>query len=314
MKKRYSNLREMLRRFIDFTQVYQIKLDEIPVVKEIIALILGLNVNFETVWAIKEKDYKGTTLTKRNKKNTLALQLSKINQLITNYCIKTNELEDIENFKGGSSVYSGYSDGRLITKANLSIEYCDSLAEKLAETGISESMLADLKDAYEGFKALTPRPKEIQSTTKIATGELSIIAKQIISLFRYRLDRVMKSMFEQDDPDLYKAYVEARDIEKVGHRKIAITGHILDKLTKQPVPQAHFIIEEANIDHKCIGELGGFRIKSVEPGSYTARIEAVTYKSISLQLVHRFGETNVFEIEMETEESHSRESTIVTGQ
>jgi len=110
-------------------------------------------------------------------------------------------------------------------------------------------------------------------------------------------------MFELDEPELYKAYIAARDIEKVGYKKIAITGHILDKQTKQPVPQAHILIPEANIDHHCVGEKGGFRISSVEPGTFDMRVEAVTYKSISMQLVHRYGETNVLEIEMETEES-----------
>jgi len=303
MKKQYLNLREMLRRFSDFTQTYQAKLDAIPVVKEIITLILSFYVSFEAAWAVREKDYKGTTLTKRNKKDDLALQLGRVNQLIYNYCIKTDELEDIENFKGGSSVYANYGDEKLISRVDLSITYCDTLAEKLVDTGVSEETLTLLKTLATEFKALTPRPKELQSTSKIATEEISTLAKQINSLFRYRLDKVMKSIFEQDDPELYKAYIEARDIEKVGHRKIAITGHILDKQTKLPVPQAHILIPEVDIDHKCSGEKGGFRISSVEPGTFDMKIEAVTYKSINMQLVHRYGETNVLEIEMETEEN-----------
>lgn len=301
MKKQHLNLREMLRRFTGFTQAHQTKLDATPVVKEIITLILSLYDLLKVAWAIREKDYKGTTITKRKKKDALALQLGKVNQLIYNYCIKTNELEDIENFKGGSRVYANYGDERLISRVNLSTAYCDAMAATLVDTGVSDDMLTFLKTLATEFKALTPRPKELQSTSKIATGEITSLAKQINKLFRYRLDKVMKSLFEQDDPALYKAYVEARDIEKVGHRKIAITGHILDKQTKLPVPQAHIIIPEAEIDHKCNGEKGGFRISSVEPGTFDMRIEAVTYKSISMQLVHRFGETNVLEIEMETE-------------
>ena len=292
----------MLRRFSDFTQVYQAKLDAVLVVKEIITLILTLYTSFEAAWAIRDKDYKGTTLTKRNTKETLALQLGKVNQLIYNYCIKTNELDDIENFKGGNRVYANYGDEKLISRVDLSIAYCDALAEKLVDTGVSEDVLSMLKTLSTEFKDLTPRPKELQSTSKIATNEISVLAKQINKLFRYRLDKVMKSIFEQDDPEIYKAYVEARDIEKVGHRKIAVTGHILDKQTKLPVSQPHIIIPEVNIDHKCSGKKGGFRISSVEPGTFNIKIEAVTYKTISMQLVHRFGETNVLEIEMETEE------------
>ena len=303
MKKKYMNIREMLRRFSDFVELYQVKLDAIPVVKELIALFLGLKLNFETAWAIREKNYKGTTLSKKNKKDKVAEQLGRVNQLIYNYCIKVNNLDDLPNFKGSKMTYAQYGDERLISRLALTIDYCEGLGEKLVDTGVTEDMLTELKSLTEDYKTLIPKPRELQSKSKIANNELGTISLEIINILRYRLDRVMKSMFELDDPELYKAYVEARDIEKVGYKKIAITGRILDKQTKQPVTQAHILIPEANIDHQCTGGKGGFRIPSVEPGTFNMRVEAVTYKSISMQLVHRYGETNVLEIEMEAEES-----------
>ena len=113
----------------------------------------------------------------------------------------------------------------------------------------------------------------------------------------------MKSMYEKDEPGLYKAYLAARDIEKVGHKKIAVSGRIIDKLTKEVVPQVHILIPDAQIDHQCTGKKGGFRIKSLDPGSYNMIVKAVTYKNINLQVVHRYGETNVFELEMEAEDN-----------
>lgn len=297
------NIREMLRRFNDFVELNQVKLDSIPVVKELIALILSLYAQFEVAWAIREKDYKGTTLAKKDKKDFVAKQLGRVNQLIYNYCIKINNLDDLPNFKGSRRTYSQYGDERLISRLKLSMAFCDNLGEQLVDTGVTAEMYTALKDATEDYIDLVPRPKELQSTSKIANNELSSITFQITKTLRYQLDRVMKSMFESDDSDVYQAYLEARDIEKVGHRKLAITGHILDKVSKQPVPQAHILIPEANIDHLCTGKKGGFRIGSADPGTLNVTIEATTYKSIHMQVIHRYGETNVLEIEMEAEEN-----------
>jgi len=303
MKKKYMNIREMLRRFNDFVSSNQAKLDAIPVVKELITKMLSLHLTFEAAWAIREKNYKGTTLAKQSQKEDAALELARVNQLLYNYCVKNKELDDLPNFKGSQKTYAQYGDEHLISKLELSIAYCDDLGEQLADTGISAEVLTALKDASTAYINLAPRPKELQSTSKLANQELGQISLQITNTLRYRLDKVMKSMFEEDDPDLYKAYIEARDIEKVGHRKVSVMGHILDKRTQKPVPQAHILIPEAEIDHTCTGEKGGFRISSVEPGTFDMKIEAVTYKSINMQLVHRYGETNVLEIEMETEEN-----------
>ena len=304
MRKKYLNLREMLRRFTDFTEAYQVKLDAIPVVKELITLILNQYLAFETMWAIREKDYKGTTLSKKDKKNAVAEQLGRVNQLIYNYCIKNNELEDLPNFKGSGITYAQYGDERLISRLELTKTYCVGLGEKLVDTGVSEEMLSTLQTRSESYIELVPRPKELQNTSKIAGNELSSLSYKMINAFRFRLDKVMKSMYERDEPELYKAYLAARDIEKVGHKKIAVSGLIIDKLTKEPVPQAQILIPDAQINHQCTGKKGGFRIKSLQPGSYDMIVKAVTYKSIKLQVIHRYGETNVFELEMETEESH----------
>ncbi len=261
MKKKYLNLREMLRRFNDFVVAYQEKLDAIPVVKELITLLLSQHLAFEAKWAIREKDYKGTTLSKKNKKVAVAEQLGRVNQLIYNYCIKNNDLEDIPNFKGSGLTYAQYGDERLISRLELTNTYCVGLGDQLVDTGISVEMFSSLKSLSEAYIELVPRPKELQNTSKIAGNEISSLSLKMTDAFRFRLDKVMKSMYERDEPELYKAYIAARDIEKVGHKKIAVSGRIIDKLTKEVVPQVHILIPDAQIDHQCTGKKGGFRIK-----------------------------------------------------
>ena len=195
------------------------------------------------------------------------------------------------------------SDEKFISRMYYTCNFADQLGENLADTAVTPDEVADLKTLRSNYESLAPRPRELKSNIKINNQELKEVAAEILHINKTRLNAVMQSLFETSDEELYKSYLESTTVEKVGYNKTAVSGSILDKESKQAVPQAHVIIAEANIDHLCQGEKGGFRIKNLDPGTYQIQIQAVTYKTISMELVHRYGETNVLEVEMETEEN-----------
>lgn len=302
MKRVFFTYREMKRRLEDFYSANQAKIDAIPVLKEIFDALFASFNKFELSWEILTQDYSGSTLSKRNVKSQLAKHLSKCNMLIYNYCIKNEITAELPNFKGSEGSLNRLSDEKLISRSKYSIQYLEKMAETIGETGLATQDLDDLKTLFTNYEALAPRPKILIGKQKIAQQDLSDAHADGLHIIQERLDKVMESMFEDADPDFYHTYVEASEIEKPNSSTLAVKGSILDKSTKLPVPQAHVIIESIDLDHEVKGKKGGFRIKKLEPGTYTVKVEAVTYKSISLDLIHRLGETNVLEIELETVE------------
>lgn len=299
MKKIFFTYREMKRRLEDFYQENKEKIDAIPVLKEIFdALFVEFN-NFELSWEVLTQNYSGSTLSKQTVKSQLAKHLSKCNMLVYNYCIKNELRKELPNFKGSEGSLNRLSDENLISRSEYSIQYLENLGEKISETGLVAQDLEDLKTLFTNYEALAPRPKVLIGKQKIAQEDLSASRSAGIHIINERLDKVMESMFESSDPDFYKTYVEASEIEKSNSSKIAVKGSVLDKNTKLPVPQAHLIIESIDLDHEITGKKGGFRIRKLEPGSYVLKVEAVTYKTITMDLIHRHGETNVLKIEME---------------
>ena len=301
MNKAFINQREMHRTFLDFHTNHQSTLDAIPVIKEIFVIQVANIANFEQLWEIINKKTTGSTLTKHNIKKDAAEHLNQVNLLFYNYCLKTNQLTDIAKLKGSVSSYTHMADEQFITRLEYSCQFGDDLGEQLAETAVTAEELTDLKTLCASYIAASPRPKEIQSSVKIANKKIKKVAADILNTNKTRLDAVMESFFANANLDLYQAYLEASHVEKTYSRKTAVSGSIFDKESKLPVPQAHILIEEAGIDHLCQGEKGGFRIKNLEPGTYHIEIQAVTYKTISMELVHRYGETNVLDLEMESE-------------
>ncbi|MCY1634878.1 carboxypeptidase-like regulatory domain-containing protein [Marinifilum sp. D737] len=302
MKRIFFTYREMKRRLDDFYNANQAKIDAIPVLKEIFdALFVSFN-KFELSWEILTQDYSGSTLSKKNVKSQLAKHLSNCNMLVYNYCIKNEIIYELPNFRGSDVYLKRLSDEKLISRTEYSIQYLEKLGETIGETGLSAQDLEDLKTLFISYEGLAPRPKVLIGKQKIAQQDLSDAHTEGLLIIQERLDKVMESMFEDAEPDFYHTYVEASEIEKAYSSQLALKGSILDKNTKLPVPQAHIIIESIGLDHEVKGTKGGFRIKNLEPGTYTVKVEAVTYKSISLDLIHRLGETNVLEIELETVE------------
>lgn len=301
MRKLLESLKEMQRTFRSFISDNQVKLNAIPVVKEITDLQVTKMDRFDILWELTQTNHSGTTITKHNTKALAANYLNRINLLFYNYCLKSNKLEDLPNLKGSVPVYLALSDEKFINKLDFTCRFADNLGDQLVETAVSAEELADLKVLRSSYADLAPRPREVQSNTKIANQELKEVAAEILHINKSRLNNVMQSLFEGSEPEFYQSYLEATNVEKTGHRKTAVSGSIIDKDNKLPVPQAHILIPEAGIDHMCTSKKGGFRIKTLNPGTYQVQIKAVTYKTISMELVHRYGETNVLEVEMETE-------------
>ncbi|WP_320018358.1 carboxypeptidase-like regulatory domain-containing protein [Labilibaculum manganireducens] len=301
MQKSLESQKEMQRTFRGFISGNQVKLDAVPVVKEITDLQVAKMDRFDVLWELTQTNYSGTTITKHNTKALAANYLNRINLLFYNYCLKSNKLEDLPNLKGSVSFYLNLSDEKFISKLDFTCRFGDNLGDQLAETAVSTEELADLKVLRSGYIDLAPRPREIKSNTKISNQELKDVGAEILNINKIRLDNVMQSLFAGSDPELYQSYLEATNMMKVGRRKTAVSGSITDKVSKLAVLQAHILIPEAGIDHICTSKKGGFRIDKLNPGTYQIQIKAVTYKTISMELVHRYGETNVLEVEMETE-------------
>ncbi|MDM8161967.1 carboxypeptidase-like regulatory domain-containing protein [Labilibaculum sp. K2S] len=304
MKKSLETQKEMQRTFRGFISDNQVKLDAVPVVKEITDLQVTKMDRFDVLWELTQTNYSGTTITKRNTKALAANYLNRINLLFYNYCLKSNKLKDLPNLKGSVSFYLSLSDEKFISKLDFTCRFGDNLGDQLAETAVSTEELADLKVLRSSYIDLAPRPREVKSNTKISNQELKDVGAEILNINKTRLDNVMQSLFAGSDPEFYQSYLEATNMMKVGRRKTAVSGSITDKESKLAVLQAHILIPEAGIDHLCTSKKGGFRIDKLNPGTYQIQIKAVTYKTISMELVHRYGETNVLEVEMETENGH----------
>jgi len=301
MNKKFLPTQKMLFQFNDFVSVYRAKLEAIPFLWEVISLMLTWGVSFNVAIRVQSADYGGYALTKKQKKVKLAHSLITVLNLLYNACLKTNQIDDIKNFRSTLSKLLQLSYVKILEKGKSTVEYCDSHAEDLLAMGISEEMLLALKVDTETLETYIPLPQEMKKKKELATQEIEIHGNNIDQLQTDRLDKLMESLFKTTEPQLYADYRQAVKREHTASRKIAFMGSIKSKTTQEPISNAHVLIPQAGIDHLCQGAKGGFRIPNLEAGTYEVEVNAVNFITKKLTLVHNYGETDKLDIILEPE-------------
>jgi len=301
MNKKYLPTQNMLFQFNDFVTANKAVLETNPLLWELIQKMLAKGIEFNEAIGIQSTNYGGYTITKKQKKDALADALINILNLLYNDCLKNNQMDNIKNFKSTEGKLLNMSYSRLLNYAEETVTYCDKHSEALVAMGISEGMLSSLKEAVSDMRTYMPLPQEMIKKREEATKVIIQKAKEIDQLQSERLDKLMESFFKLSNPSLYTAYQQAVRRERAPSRALAVIGSVKDKKTNRPVTNAHVLISEAEIDHIVRGEKGGFRISSLDAGTYPVEIRAVNYKSQWINLVHNYGETDRLDILLEPE-------------
>jgi len=285
----------------EFIEVNKVKLNSNPLVKEVTVMIPSIRAELESVHKQRTKNTGVVTAMKHSDKKTLAYFLFYFNQLFFNYYIKTEESEKAEAFTHTAGYYIHGTDGILFNEASQRIVDCENMGESLSEVGITAENLTELKNETATYKKIMQKPLEIRNDNKILKKKEDALIKKLDNIFNLRLNKVMSSAFEKNDPELFNAYKLAARKENPGTRKLALKGMIQNKETGEPIKGVHIIIPAQNIDHVCKGKKGGYQIKNIETGIFPMRVEAKNFKTQQVTLVHNEGETVEMDFMMEPE-------------
>lgn len=296
MKHSYFPISKMLVNFDLFIEKNKAQLETTPLIWENVSLVQKLRPQFEAANEVRFQDISGFTKTKSLKKQEAAISLNTINLLLYNYCIKTHQLDDIENFKGSVVQFMHKSNKELIEAIKFTLNYLNQMGNTKTDAGVSPEHEADLIANKEAFMTYIPLPKNKREYAKREYQVAKTLAKQIKNIFKNRLNKTMKAYYEFSHPELYAAYKDATKIDTKNSRKLAVMGKILNEENLTPIARVNFTIPEVNFKHTSNGKAGGFRIRKLEPGTYQMKVSATNFETQTLTLVHNEDETTVLDL------------------
>lgn len=150
------------------------------------------------------------TATKAAKKRAVAEKIDILNDAVEAYgAITGNAALENEAAKSFSDLYrQGEEDFR--AAAVNQIAMVEEHIDDLADYGVTQALVDDVKADLNGFLELSGKPRTYIITRRQATEGLESLFDQLREGHE-RLDKVMK-IFKRSQPDFYNGYVAAREI------------------------------------------------------------------------------------------------------
>ena len=175
-------------------------------------LVSQLNDLIEAITGHKDAQNAAQIFIHKNKKQQKLAAAEKADILNDTLEAYAGDAEDAElEFKAAKS----YSDLNKLRNDDFKTVITETIAlleEKLtdlADYGVSEPQITDLKNSFNNFLVLNGQPRQYRIASVVATESLKELFTQSSKLLQSKLDKVMKR-FKKTDPKFYKGYLAAR--------------------------------------------------------------------------------------------------------
>ena len=164
---------------------------------------------------------------------------------------------------------------------------------------ISADEVTSLKNKADELKDVMGKPLQVKARRKIATQNLNELEKEANWKINNRLKPMVISVFEKENEEMVRKFLEISSPDKDPMRKFAVMGLISDQENQEPILNAVISIEGTEISYRVRSKKGQFRIKNLEPGTYTMVVTHEKYVEKRVEFTHAWGETTRLSIEME---------------
>jgi hypothetical protein len=160
-------------------------------------------------------DKTGITKDKERVKENLVELAASVASGIRSYAADMNNRELEETVK--------FSQSRLDSLPQVKLtNYCEAIHAQgnknvaaLSEYGVTEGVLAELKEQTDKYKAMQPNSRLAINSSSLATERLRKLFTATSDLLKRQLDTKM-AQYKKSHPDFYNAYFQARNIIEQG--------------------------------------------------------------------------------------------------
>lgn len=160
---------------------------------------------------VQEANNTGLTDSKTDLRTKLIDRLIKFLAALKAHAIATNNLELKEKVNYPKSKLTIVSDPVLYDIGSLVVSLAMPILPELAKYLITTEKVTELTTSLTNFKEAIPQKRVATSTSKVSTENIGDVINSLHTLLKEELDALML-LLEEDQPDFYKAYKNARII------------------------------------------------------------------------------------------------------
>jgi len=249
-----------------------------------------------------------------NKKSQLRKLLVKLgadtSRKIQSYAKIENNQILLSEAKFSESDFKYATDSDLETFAQSTYDTAQTQLGNLAQYGVTNETQNDLIRALTDFRAAMPTPRNGAIGTKLSTEQ---IAKAFTATDK-ALDNIdaLVEIVRISQPEFYSGYKSARKIIDTAAGSLQIKGFVTDASTGEGLKGATVSLELNNNSNgllkakasssesvkKKTADKGGFNIKSLPEGTYSATVSKNGYADVVTTIAVTNGELAVLNVEL----------------
>lgn len=210
MTKNQINRKEMMEAVLSFLDNNAAKWTPIPKVGEFKNQLAEVYGQIETSQQAQQESKVYLGKNKKQLKKTIAEKGDILNDGAEAYAVVAEDAE-LENRMAKS-----YSDLHDLKNADFVAAIIEIIKEVekhkevlMAEYGVTEEQITDLKNDVDGFLVLQGKPRAYSISTTQATKDLETLFSDSNKILKLKLDKVMK-LFKRRDANFYNGYLAAR--------------------------------------------------------------------------------------------------------
>ncbi len=254
---------------------------------------------------VQEKQIKGITQNKANRKLTMCELAVEVSAIVMAYAnsINDNELRNLVNYS--FSRLKQDRDTRSRDRCLLIYNTALPLEVKLADFGLGDDKLKDLKDAIDSYVELLSAPRTATGERKTSGANIETLIKETDGLLKDSLDLMMVP-FKTSNPNFYKNYMSARMVIDLGHRSAkpisVVSGNAINFETEEKIVNAkiYLVGDEKNVVKS--DENGAYKIGVYKAGENVLIAEKEGFKKCEEMLFTIKDEDLELNLELEGEE------------
>ena len=210
MNQDQINRLEMYQTTLDYLDAHNAVWNAVPIIGKYKNALSAINTSIKTA-AAEQADARvfiGKSLSALKK--TIAAKMDILDDMLEAYAVDTDNPELTQQADNSTTDYFGLPNEDFEIKVKQVIGLLETNLEAMADYGMSEEQLKDVKADYDQFLVLRGKPRSYQVASSAATQDIATLFREG-TVSTEKLDRVMKR-YKRANTNFYNGYVAARRV------------------------------------------------------------------------------------------------------
>lgn len=247
----------------------------VPALVSLIILFKGVIVSILNTAQLADVNLTGIAQDKGSAKSHLAFTASDFADIIGSFASATKNATLKQEINYSHSKLLRMRDEALAPVCRIIHDRAEENLDALRDYGITPQKLTAFDTAINDYAAKTPKTRTAIVNRQAQNANLRELFKQLDDILKNQMDGLMKN-FRSTHPDLYNAYLAAREIIDSHTTVTQLKGSVIDIADEKPLKGAIVTIVELN-KSKTTNLNGEYLFKPAEHGTFTLKIEKTGY-------------------------------------